>query len=93
MPNGRLERMGECTPVDKRALPFFSWLELSHFGDSGLMPVPYLLSRFLLIPSFSTSTLVTLDFFSLIVQSEHHFLQPFFAPEIEYDIDDGSLIF
>ena len=78
--------------MDKRALPFFSWLELSHFGDSGLMPVPYLLSEFLLIPSFSTSALVTLDFLSLTVKSRHHFLQSFFVYEIEYDIDDESLV-
>ena len=56
------------------------------------MLVPYLLSGFLLVPSFPTSVLVTLDFLSLIVQSGHHFLQPFFALEIEYGIDDGSLV-
>ena len=56
------------------------------------MLVPYLLSGFLLVPSFSTSVLVTLDSFSLIVQSGHHSFQLFFAPEIEYDIDDVSLV-
>ena len=56
------------------------------------MLVLYLLSGFLLVPSFSTSMLVTLDFLSLIVQSGHHFLQPFFVPEIEYGIDDDSLV-
>ena len=56
------------------------------------MPIPYLLSRFLLIPSFSTSALGTLDFLSPIVQFEYHSLQPFFALEIEYDIDDVSLV-
>ena len=74
VPCGRLERMGECTLVDIQALPFFSLFELSHSGDLGLMSVPYLLSRFLLIPSSPTSVPVTLDFLSLIVQSGHHFL-------------------
>ena len=60
--------------------------------DSGLMLVLYLLLGFLLVPSFPTSVLVTPDFLSLVVQSEHHFLQPFFVPEIEYGIDDGSLV-
>ena len=56
------------------------------------MLVFYLLSGFLLIPSFSTSALGTFNFLSPIVQSWHHSLQPFFAPEIEYDIDDVSLV-
>ena len=56
------------------------------------MLVPYLLSRFLLIPSFLTFVLMTLDFISLTVQSGHRFLQSFFMSEIEYDIDDGSLV-
>ena len=58
----------------------------------GLTPTLYLLSGFLLIPSFSTSTLVTLDFLSLTVQSRHRFFQSFFVSEIEYDIDDRSLV-
>ena len=65
---------------------------MSHSLDSGLMLVLYLLSGFLLVPSFSTSMLVTLDFLFLIVQSEHRFLQSFFISEIEYDIDDESLV-
>ena len=56
------------------------------------MPASYLLSRSLLIPSFLTSVPRTLDFLSPIVQSEHHSLQPFFALEIEYGIDDESLV-
>ena len=56
------------------------------------MLVPYLLSGFLLVPSFLTYVLVTPDFLSVVVQFGYHFLQPFFAPEIEYDIDDGSLV-
>ena len=78
--------------MDKRALPFFDRFELSHFGDSGLMPIPYLLSRSLLIPSFLTSAPGTLDFLSPIIQSGHQSLQPFFASEIEYGINDGSLV-
>ena len=56
------------------------------------MPTLYLLSGFLLVPSFLTSVLVTPDFLSLVIQSGHHFFQPFFAPEIEYGIDGGSLV-
>ena len=78
--------------MDKRALPFFGLVELSHSGDSGLTPIPCLLSRSLLIPSFLTSVPWTLDFLSPIVQSEHHSLQPFFALGIEYGIDVGSLV-
>ena len=52
----------------------------------------YLLSEFLSVPSFSTSALVTLDFPSLTIQSGHCFLQSFFVFEIEYGIDDGSLV-
>ena len=59
---------------------------------SGLMPALYLLLEFLLVPSFSTSHIVTLDFPSLIVQFGHHFFQSFFVFEIEYDIDDESLV-
>ena len=59
---------------------------------SGLMPALYLLSGFLSIPSFSTSALMTLDFLSLTFQFGHLFLQSFFVFEIEYDIDDGSLV-
>ena len=57
-----------------------------------LMPALYLLSGFLLIPSFSTFAFVTLDFLSLTVQSGHRFLQSFFVSESEFDIDDGSLV-
>ena len=78
--------------MDKRHLPFSSQVGLSHFKGPGLMPALYLLSGFLLIPSFLTSVLRTLDFLSLIVQFGHHSLQPFFAPEIKYGIDDGSLV-
>ena len=78
--------------MDKRHLPFSGQVGLSNFKSPGLMPALYLLSGFLLIPSFPTSTLVTLDFLSLIVQFGHHFIQPFFVPEIEYDIDDESLV-
>ena len=67
-------------------------VELSHSGNSSLMLVPYLLSDFLLIISFLTSALVTLDFLSLIVQSGHRFLQSFFMSEIEYNIDDESFV-
>ena len=56
------------------------------------MPALYLLSGFLSVPSFSTSTLMTLDFPSLTVQSGHHFLQSFFMSEIEYDNEDESLV-
>ena len=86
------EYMEEKTPLDIQALPFFDPVELSHFRDSGLMPVPYLLSRSLLISSFLTSVPGTLDFFSPIVQSEDHSLQPFFAFGIEYGIDVKSLV-
>ena len=79
-PCGHLERMGECTPVDIRALPFFGLFELSRFGDLGLMPIPYLLSGFLSVPSSPPSVPMTLDFLSLIVRSGHHFLQPFSLP-------------
>ena len=78
--------------MNKRHIPFFGRFELSHSGDSGLMPVPYLLSKSLLIPSFLTSVPGTLDFLSPIVQSDHHSLQPFFALGIEYGIDDESLV-
>ena len=84
--------MGECTPVDKRALPFFDLVELSNSVDSSLVPVLYLLSKFLLIPSLLTSVPWTLDFLSPIVQSEHHSLQPFFTLGIEYGIDVRSLV-
>ena len=84
--------MKECTPRDKRHLPFFDLFELSHSRDSGLMPVLCLLSRSLLIPSFLTSVPWTLDFLSPIVQSEHHSLQSFFTLGIEYGIDDESLV-
>ena len=56
------------------------------------MPTLYPLSGFLSVPSFSPSALVTLDFLSLTVQSGHRFLQSFFVSEIEYGIDDGSLV-
>ena len=78
--------------MDKRHLPFFDLFELSHSRDSGLMPVLCLLSRSLLIPSFLTSVPWTFDFLSLIVQSGHHSLQPFFSFRIKYGIDDGSLV-
>ena len=52
----------------------------------------YLLSGFLLIPSFPTSVLVALNFLSLTIQSRHRFLQSFFVFEIEFDIDDESLV-
>ena len=78
--------------MDKRNLPFSGQVGLSHFEDSSLMPIPYLLSEFLLIPSFPTSALVTLDFLFLTIQSGHRFLQSFFVFEIEYDIDEGSLV-
>ena len=78
--------------MDKRHLPFSGQVGLSNFESSGLMPALYLLSGFILIPSFLTSVLETLDFLSLIVQSGHHSLQPFFALEIKYGIDDGSLV-
>ena len=74
-----------------QAPPFFGQVELSRSTNSGLMSAIYLLSRFLLVPSFSTSALVTLDFLSLDVRSGHHFLQSFVF-EIEYGIDDGSLV-
>ena len=57
-----------------------------------MIPVPYLLSRSLLIPSFLTSVPGTLDFLSPIVQSGHHSLQPFIALGIEYGIDVESLV-
>ena len=78
--------------MDKRHLPFFVQVGLSYFKGPSLRPALYLLSGFLLIPSFLTSVPGTLDFLSLIVQSGHHSLQPFFAPEIEYGIDNGSLV-
>ena len=56
------------------------------------MPALYPLLGFLSVPSFLTSALVTLDFPSLIIQFGHQFLQSFFVSEIEYDIDDGSLV-
>ena len=56
------------------------------------MPVPCLLSRSLLIPSFLTFVLETLDFLSPIVQSEHYSLQSFFAFGIEYGINEESLV-
>ena len=75
-----------------QAPPFFGPTGLSHSVGLGLMPAFYPLLGFLLVPSFQSSTLVTLDFFSLTVQSGHHFLQSFFMTEIEYGIDDGSLV-
>ena len=78
--------------MDKRHLSFSSRVGLPHFRDSGLMLVPYLLSKFLLISSFLTSVLETLNFLSLIVQSGRHSLQPFFVLRIEYGIDVGSLV-
>ena len=93
VPYRRWEHMGECISVDKRALLFFGRFELSHFGDSGLMSVPYLSPKSLSVPSFPPSVLGTLDFLSLIFQSEHQSLQPFFELGIRYGIDDGSLVF
>ena len=78
--------------MDKWAFPFFGLVELSHSRDSSLVPVPYLLSKSLLVPSFLTSVLGTLDFLSQVVQSGHHSLQPFFALGIKYGIDVGSLV-
>ena len=54
------------------------------------MPVPYLLSGSLLIPSFLTFVPGTL--LAPIVQSEHYSLQPFFMLGIEYGIDVGSFV-
>ena len=59
-------------------LPFFGQVRLSHFVGPGLMPTIYLLSEFLSVPSFLPSTLMTLGFPSLTVQSKHRFLRPFF---------------
>ena len=92
VPYGRWEHMREYTLVDKRALPFFGRLELFLSVDSGLMPVPYLLLKFLSVPSFPPSALGTPDFLSLIFQSEHQSLQPFSELGIRYGIDDGSLV-
>ena len=78
--------------MDKRHPPFSGQVGLSHFESLGLMPTLYLLSGFLLILSFLTSVLGIFDFLSLIIQSGHHSLQPFFTPEIEYGIDDESLV-
>ena len=82
-PCERLGHMKECTPVDMRALPFFGLLELSRFVCPGLVPIPYLLSGFLSVPSSLPSVLSTLDFLFPAVQIEHQSLQPFFALEIE----------
>ena len=52
----------------------------------------YPLLGFLSVPSFLPFMLVTLDCPFLTVRSGHRFLQSFFVSEIEYDIDDGSLV-
>ena len=78
-PCGRLEHMGECILVDIRALPFFGLFELSHSVCPGLVPVPYLLSGFLSVPSSLPSVLSTFDFLSPAVQIERQSLQPFFV--------------
>ena len=78
--------------MDKRHLLFSSRVELFHFVDSVLMPIPYLLLKSLSVPSFPPSTLGTPDFLSLIFQIEHQSLQPFSALRIGYGIDDGSLV-
>ena len=83
VPYGHSERMGECTPVDILALPFFGLFELSRFVCPGLMPVPYLLSGFLSVPSSLPFVLSTLDFLFPAVQIERQSLQPFFALAIE----------
>ena len=69
--------------MDIRALPFFGLFELSRSMRPGLVPVLYLLSRFLSVPSSLPSVLSTLDFLSPVVQIERQSLQPFFALEIE----------
>ena len=58
----------------------------------GLMLAVYPLLGFLSVPLFQSSALVTLDFLSLTVQFGRRFLQSFFVSEIEYDINDGSLV-
>ena len=63
MPCGYSEHMGAWTPSGIQALPFFGQVGLSHSLDSGLMPALYLLSRFLLVPSFPTSDSWLLTFF------------------------------
>ena len=80
--------MGECTTVDIRALPFFCLFELSRSVCPGLVPVPYLLSGFLSVPSSLPSVPSTLDFLSPTVQIERQSLQPFFALEIECGIGE-----
>ena len=62
------------------------------FYGPGLMPALCLLSGSLSVSSFLTSALVTLDFLSLTIQSGHRFLQSFFMSEIEYGIDNRSLV-
>ena len=59
---------------------------------SGLTPALYLLLGFLLVPSFLTSALMTLNFLSLIVQFGHRFLQSSFVSEIDYSVGGGSLV-
>ena len=65
--------------MDIRALPFFGLFELSRSVRPGLVPVPYLLSGFLSVPSSLPSVPSTLDFLSPAVQIERQSLQPFFA--------------
>ena len=65
--------------MDIRALPFFGLFELSRSVHPGPVPVPYLLSGFLSVPSSLPSVLSTLDFLSPVVQIERQSLQPFFT--------------
>ena len=74
--------------MDMRALPFFGLLELSRSMCPGLVPVPYLLSGFLSVPSSLPSVLSTLDFLSSAVQIERQSFQPFFVLEIECGIGE-----
>ena len=83
---------GGVNPAGYTTFSLLGQVGLSHSMGPGLIPAHYLLSGFLSVPSFPTSALVTLDFLSLTFQFGHCFLQSFFVFEIEYDIDDGSLV-
>ena len=66
--------------------------ERFHFGDLDLLSATFLSLKFLTIPSSPPFALSGLGGLFLTVQSEHRFLQSFFVFEIEFDIDNESLV-